>query len=113
MVDGDQHDAASRQILAVVGLQFLAGTCLKTATVQPDHYGPLAVVIDVLRPDIHTQTVFSLKSAVPRDQESHLIPGRARPTTLRADEPVLQRTSNAGPGSHFSRRHKPHVAARR
>src|SRR5262245_14740019 len=112
VIDRNDDDiAATAQVLAVVGRQFLSRTGLKTAAVQPDHHRAFLAIVNARRPDVRAQTVLAWNPVVPTEEPGLFI---VRPTGagyLRTDLTVLHRASHARPGPGFGRRHESRFAA--
>jgi hypothetical protein len=93
----DYNVSPSREVLTVVGEEFLPRTRGKSTTVQPHHHGMLFVVVDTRRPEIDSQAVFSLDAVVPGKHESIFVVRPARTGPLRRHRAVLARTAHTTP----------------
>ncbi len=98
------HIAATRQILAVIGLQLLAGAGREAAAVEPDHDGALLVVVYAGRPDVGAQAILARDAVVPLEDKSNLVEFPSCAGPLRGHRPVLHGTAHAGPRLGFGGR---------
>jgi hypothetical protein len=57
MIDRDQHNALTREILAIVHGQLMAGAGRVSAAVQPDDYRSMRTAIQGFGPNVQAQAV--------------------------------------------------------